>query len=194
MSLPESGSLPCAKDTRQKAQSTRQKGSPSGAHGEDPTATGQTANTLFAVCHLSGTRQRLHRVFLTTHGEKKEETARRRRNGREQRGGRLRREPNQTHGKQFQKNKKNQPAAPTAGRTPGAAAGETRGRGAAAGWRERKPPPPDGGRGSRRRRPPRRIWRGAGSFTSAVPSVVRHLWRRKQPHRAPLWEKEADPP
>ena len=67
---------------------------------------------------------------------KKEETARRRRNGRERRGGRLRREPNQTHGKQFQKNKKNQPAAPTAGRTPGAAAGETRGRGAAAGWRE----------------------------------------------------------
>src|SRR6185437_6641437 len=37
--------------------------------------------------------------------------------------------------------KKNQLAAPTAGRTPSAAAGETRGRGAAAGWRERKPPP-----------------------------------------------------
>ena len=63
--------MPCAKDTRQKAQSTRQKGSPLGAHSEDPTATGQTANTLFAVCPLSGTRQRLHRAFFMTHGEKK---------------------------------------------------------------------------------------------------------------------------
>jgi len=36
---------------------------------------------------------------------KKEETARRQRNGRERWGGRLRHEPNQTHGKQFQKKK-----------------------------------------------------------------------------------------
>ena len=138
--LPESGSLPCAKDTRQKAQSTRQKGSPLGAHGEDPTATGHTANTLFAVCPLSGTRQRLHRAFLTTHGGKKK---RRRDDGETAGNGgvdgfavsQIRRTANN-----FKKIKKNQPAAPTAGRTPGAAAGETRGRGAAAGWRERTRP------------------------------------------------------
>ena len=63
--LPDPGPLPCAKDTRQKG------GSPSGAHGKDPTATLPTANTLFAVCPLSGTRHRLHCVFLTTHDEKK---------------------------------------------------------------------------------------------------------------------------
>ena len=71
----------CQRHT-EKAQSTRQKGSPSAAHGEDPTATGQTTNTLFAVCPLSGTRQRLHRAFLTTHGEKKK----RRRDDRETAG------------------------------------------------------------------------------------------------------------
>ena len=104
---------------------------------------------------------------------KKEETARRRRNGRERRGGRLRREPNQTHGKQFQKNKKNQPAAPTAGRTPGAAAGETRGRGAAAGWRERKPPP-----------------------EAPAPDLEgrRILHLRSSVRRAPSMEEEAAPP
>jgi len=73
----------------------------------------------------------------------------------------------------FKKNKKNQPAAPTAGRTPGAAAGETRGRGAAAGWRERKPPP-----------------------EAPAPDLEgrRILHLRSSVRRAPSMEEEAAPP
>lgn len=62
--------LPCACGIRQKPQITRRRGLPCVAHGEASTVNTRGGKGLFAVCHLSDTRQTRFAVCLTlAHGE-----------------------------------------------------------------------------------------------------------------------------
>ena len=56
--LPDSDYLPCAEGTRPRPESTRHISSSCAAHGECSTATRRDGKAHFAVCLLSGTRQR----------------------------------------------------------------------------------------------------------------------------------------
>jgi hypothetical protein len=70
-SLSETVVLPCATGTRQRAEKHSAKDLPSVTFDKEHTASTVPANSSFAKCFLSGTRQRLCRELKTTLGEKK---------------------------------------------------------------------------------------------------------------------------